>query len=325
MGLRYKGADVPTAVRAVHEFVAATREQLSQGDGDSLVRERVLEQLDKDAVIAQTMSQLFWERVPFKESSYEVVAVEQDLELEIPEANNAKIGGVIDLVLYDRKRKGYFLVDHKTTSLRIDLFASTLPFDFQSRIYRLLVSEAIERRILTLRKAPILGFIHNVIRKPTVSVKAWQDPDSYLAEVRDWYDAKDDEEGFFEDGERVVFKSGPRKGEPKPRWEHSAHRDEWLESPPLGRFLTLASGPPLDAELRLVLSNTASAIRARKALENYPRLGRSTGMCTKHYGRPCEYVDLCVNHPCNWVDIIRQKFDVLKEETDGTIEAEAAE
>lgn len=314
LSMLLKGHDYRSACRHLNAFVEAESEKLREWGvtgGNPLVADRQVEQVERDGVIAAAMAQIFWERVPFDRSRYEVVSVEQELRLEHPLHRNAILGGTIDLILRDKVENCYLLQDHKTTSLRPRDYAIALPFDYQVRLYRLMFETALRSGVLGLKRLPLRGFIHNVIQVPKITQKNGQSFDDFLQELRDWYDGKDDSIGEKdENDEPIVFKKGARKGKIVPRWEHSDKLSTWAEAPPFERFLTRFTEPLLSHELKHAILGVATALAKEATDVNFPRMGAASGMCKQHYGRPCEFMPLCSVHPCNWEGIVKRQYDV---------------
>lgn len=311
---RLTGCDELNVEKRLAAFVSEQVKSLLDHGRETQTLEVATRQCDRvreDAVLAKTLADIYWKRFPLKMADWDVIVVEKSFSVRVPESK-CSIDGTVDLLLYHKKLKGYFLVDHKTTSLSPRTWAGAIAYDLQVRMYRLAVARLLATGELGVRGS-LLGFVHNVIRRPKIALKQDQTPEEYLAELEDWFDAKDDEVGTLdENGEAVVFKSGPRKGLKKPRWEHAKNALEWKEDPPLNAFVTRFAGDPLDQELKVTLSWAGKASRALPLLENYPRLGVSTGQCTRHYGQPCEFLPFCQTDPCNWRKIKELHFEIQK-------------
>jgi hypothetical protein len=236
---------------------------------------RMEKTIEENAAIGLVMSQVHWERFPLDESTYEVVSVEGEMSRRIPNLKTS-VGGRVDVLLRHRDEpSGLLIVDHKTTSKPPNRWIRGISYKTQPRIYRLLVDGLYPAE-------PLLGMIHNVILRPTISWKSWQSFEDYLAEVRDWYASKVDEVGTGE-----LYVRGPKAGQPKPRWDHSGNADKWSESPPIASFLTKFAEPLIPDDLAHKIAVTHRASTCLPVLSNFPTTGAETGRCYDHYGSEC--------------------------------------
>lgn len=282
----YKGGDLVTATTNVNKYVdeqkAAIRE-FWRARNNMEIADKETAALIQDSHLALVLMQIHWEKFPLNSARYSVTIVEKTLQHYMAEAGVA-CQGTVDALLYDNQLKGYFILDHKTTSLSLHAFRAAFPFDIQSRMYRWLVTRSLaEGDFGDVPVAPVIGFIHNLLRRPTIKQKISQSWEDYLAECRDWY-------------------NGTGK--------HSDNLAKWEKDPPLLQTVTRYDEPLLPAELIDAVTYTGRALRCHATLENFPRFGSATGMCKNHYGKPCTYIDFCSNHPINWPAIKEGRFEV---------------
>jgi hypothetical protein len=266
--------------------------------------DKIIKQVERDQAMALACASIHWGKHPLDTERFRAVAIEQDYRLKVPGVA-AHIAGRLDVVLevHDDvlERSGYVILDHKFVSDPAS-YALAAGFGLQPRLYRLLASAA-------LTDKPVLGFMHNVIQKPSCNIKDWQTFDEFLEECRDWYDAADDETGTQDEaGYAVRFKSGPRKGQVKPRWEWAKNADGFLKNPPMCQFLTRYTEPLLPDELYKQLQIVSRACGCQPTLSNFGPTGEAAGVCRNHWNKPCPYLPLCSNDPDNWEAIIQDGF-----------------
>lgn len=299
--------------QTVNEYLARLLEWAAETENAGLA-----ETIDKDvrdeAMLAEVMSEIHMERYPLMPGA-EPIAIEKDVSVKVP-GIGVPLAGQIDLVLKLKDPvygEGVLIVDHKTVGYEPWIMGATASFDSQVRLYRILAAALGE-----VRGLPVIGFMHNVIRRPTIRPKApselfpnGQSYAEFLEECRDWYDAKTDSRGVLgEDGSPVVFKSGPRKGQPKPRWSHEDKAKDWLVSKPIDHFVHFFAEDPLELEFKekLVRHEEASTILPR--LSSYPTTGKDNGSCSNTYGKPCEFLSLCTTDPENWETEVLRSYHV---------------
>lgn len=268
---------------------------------------KLLEKFHRDTTIAQTMAEVMWERFPkskFEQAlncTFEVVDLEEEFSYEHPEYGT--VGGRLDVVLrvVDSPNPdmvgAYVVLDFKT-STDPGSYLLTSRFAVQPLLYCSLL----------LRKFPgarVLGFIHVVMAKPLYDAYA----DS-VDRMRDWVDGRDDEVGTGE-----VFKSGPRKGLPKPRWEHGSEAASRVLEPVLDGVFTRLEGDP-EARLQGWFKRFWVATRRDPIVDLFDTTGQAAGHCTKLFGKPCPYLRLCGSHEWNWAGLVRDHYHVVDTESD---------
>ncbi len=297
VGLRYRGFQpnaISTQVSAwLDKQIAQITLTYEEGPGAVIFGgqslEDVVEQCEQDASIAQAMASAFWQRYSPRLPKYDTCNVECRVEFRDP-FSKAQLVAVIDLLLFDPKSKRYYIVDNKTTSSRVDEYATALEFDPQARLYAYVVRLALEMGLLGLEPYPVAGFIHNVVQKPTIRLKQGQDIADYIDEVAEWY-------------------SGTG------RWTKRA--DIVTEQPPFASYLTPATGQ-LDAELQLVLREVATATSCAPTLTNFPRLGAFRGVCKNHFNRKCRHVEMCTRSTSDWAELLQNNYLVRSPSTGGS-------
>lgn len=260
----------------------------------------IMNRVNRDAAKALAMAAVYWKRFPLDSTAYEVIAVEQELTVDLP-SPLGRIAGRIDLMLrHKQEPAGLFVVDHKTTSRDLNTFMSCRSYSTQLRLYRLL-AEAYSERHFGL---PVHGMIYNLIQRPSIHVKTWQSFNEYLQEMDDWYDGKVDSQAT------EVYKTGPKKGLPKPRWDHSGNVERWaLSGLPIRHHVCRYTEQNMPADFSLKLQLVGRACRADASLENFPTLGVDNDRCTDMYGRACPYLPLCSSEDSFYHSIISRMFE----------------
>lgn len=243
--------------------------------------------IEKDGLVAYAMAEYTWAKAPLNLKRFTPILTEVSLEAEVP-GLGVTTKGIVDLLLWDSQSKGYWLYDYKSTSRDLGAILPTLGFDFQARIYRVLVEEALEAGLGlpngdVATRAPVRGFAWGYIKVPTIRLKRDQTVEDYCEEVREWYEAT----GRHEDkkAERVME--------------------------PVCQTGTMAfTGERYDAELMYVYRMMKEANARTPTLDNFPRLGKLHGMCSGRFGRPCEFLDLCGSPPSEWAQKVLKSYKV---------------
>lgn len=298
----YKGADVSVLPRFMAEAVAEYQEAASKlADKDLGVMpsgrplsDQLIE-IEQDGKKALAMIQTFFEVYPIEKlfENYEVIGTEVPIAIKVP-SMAVPIGIQIDVILKNRKSGEVWLVDHKTTSLSPMVRAAVLPFEFQPRLYKWVWKTAADddarqnaQMFGTEVELPKLGgFMHNIIRKPTIRYCAKdKDFDAYAARVREWY---------------------------KEQSEKDAN------DPPILQSVVRHVGALMDEEFLVQLHQMARFSSCRLSLAQFYRNDRS---CMGKFGNSaCPYLPLCSNeHRIDeWPKIIAktyvQDFRTLAEE-----------
>lgn len=311
----HEGHNWDGSMQLLSSWVQKERNEIMrQGHEDAQLQaaDRACEDLERDSSLAGVMAYLYNERYPIDRGRYEIKAVEQKIRVPVPGLGGEEVTLTIDLLLWSKIDKGYFIYDYKTSSIPLDRWKDAIKFKFQPRIYRLGVSLALQAGLLPgCEPGPVLGFVHGVIYRPRIQRKPWQSWEDFLHELIDYYDCKDDTLGSKDaDGNPEVFKSGPRKGLPKPRWEHADNGRPWGEGPPMERYLSRFTGELLSREVRDTLSMFVRAKALEHKLGNFPRLGALHGQCNNHYGGCCTYLPFCSKHPSEFAEVLKRGYKV---------------
>jgi hypothetical protein len=242
--------------------------------------------LTMDAITARVMVEQHWERFKVPDGAIPL-AIEQEFRVHV-ENLGVPLEGRLDICLKVELGgvPGIIVVDHKTTS-NMAAYLTLAGWDGQGEFYRLLAAPYFAEQNL-----PIYGFILNMLQKPTIKPSLGTTPEQWEQQVRAWYRAEDDTVGNGE-----VFKSGPRKDQPKPRWEYSENATRFAVAPPFqqkGRMFD-ANAPLVGTELAGELVAVDFASNRQHRIEDHPRTGRWNRACCDRYGKPCKYAVLCEN------------------------------
>lgn len=293
-GMRYEGKDPHQIALAVQKEVETARalaevHEEKQG-GDPVKLSEALSSMEADIELAKVLSRKHWGEFPLDPDLYEVVVVEKEYSVKVP-GITMPVEGRVDLLLRLKKGNGgLILVDHKTVSATPLEFRQTIAMDVQPKMYRFLVEESGD-----FPGEKVIGIIHNVIQRPSCKWKPGQILSEYLDEVEAWYDAKDDPRGEIDPmtGEVVRFKTGPRKGQPKPRWEWAKNAARFAHDPPIRSFFTPLKGRHDSIPLMSLFYEHAKASTTAPSLSNFWPTGAMTRACTSMYGSVCPFLELC--------------------------------
>lgn len=112
----------------------------------------------------------------------EVLAVEQTISATLKQLYTSApmLCGTLDVAFCDNKTGEVWIEDHKTCSEAPALRAQGLTFDTQARCYRYLWNNAHPR-------TPAVGFVHNILMKPSIRLKKNQTYEEYYKEVDEWF------------------------------------------------------------------------------------------------------------------------------------------
>ena len=287
------------------------QEEYEHAGGNAVVVQRQMEEADSLADMGLLLAEIMYDMYPLKKN-WIVVGIEVPCHAFVNEIGWSG-GGRMDMLIYDKVLKGLFIVDHKSMGKKADLnqYKGHLAYDFQNRWYRRLATEVLSQMDpipipgtnLTTRDVPIKGFILNAVRKFTILHKKDQELEDFQDEVRGWYYGD-------KSTETRELKSGPRKGEHVPLWDHTKNRNEWLKNPPMRRFVVRFNEPVMPKELEVVSGMTAKAARCLPVLDNFPRWGELTGACLNQYNRACDFAPLCNSDRKNWAEIVAREYKV---------------
>lgn len=146
-------------------------------------------QIEKDGSMALALAAALLRAYPVEKllEKYEVLTVERPYIVKV-EGMARQLVVKPDLLLRHRTTAFVWILDYKTTSLSPQVRAATMPFEFQPRYYAWVLHLALNPG-LTEEKCGyrIGGFIHNIIRKPTIRQKQSESYDQYTQRVTEWY------------------------------------------------------------------------------------------------------------------------------------------
>lgn len=284
----------------------AFAEESAQSDLAQTISDEVV----RDGGLALVLVAVLWAK--YGESltrDYEVIDTESTITADLSDHGIARMGeGRLDVLLRSRSTGMVYILDFKTSGVSIRSYLEELDLEPQPKFYRLLV----ESDPATKARGSLGGMIHMVIMKPTIEWKVrpsdkfpqGQSWSEYLEECRDWFEAKDDAIGAFDaNGQPVLFKSGPRKGSPKPRWEHSDKAQRWSDDPPVQPSVRMFLGPVLSGEFRGMAQEVHRAMDMEPTLTNFPRTGKMNWRC-----RGCKFRQLCLSPTSEWAERVDRWF-----------------
>lgn len=210
-----------------------------------------------------------WDTVFPLPASWEVLAVEQTIQIPIEKLTgvpDSVLEGTLDLVVRDTKENKIWIADYKSlgqgsTADR----AKGLIFDMQCHLYLALWNSAHPDQ-------PAYGFIHNIIKKPTIRQTKKESFEEYVGRCLKQYDMK-------------------------------ALKDP--TQPPMIQSFVPMTRPPLssDEEFKSQLTDVAEWHAKKLNLWRFPRVGSHPHDCSK-YGRVCPYMSLCTAQPGAWYDVL---------------------
>lgn len=267
---------------------------------------------DRDSLTAMVMSAIAWDRFPLSKletmlrTKLEVISFEKELATSI---EGCTVGGRgrLDVILRatDWKSRPLIILDYKTGSKGLANYAETASYGVQPQLYRYLAEASGQF------DAPVVGCIHLVVTTPKMEP---HEPvfDVFKEQVQAWYDGVDDAVGYNDPdtGQLARFKSGPRKGLPKPRWEYAGQSAKWLATgkPPIFATYTQFDRISPTTEFRNILAHANDLATREPLLHLYPRLGEAFGQCLQLYGNPCPYLPLCGSAPHQWEGVVRREY-----------------
>jgi len=296
MAARYAGQ---TQEQAEADILNWWDEQVQGSEWKDDVTEREMEftKFRQRLLLAQAMADVWHETTRSASvDRMKVLAVEQHVRIKRNPLGQY-IHGILDAVLDDGE--GLWIVDNKTTGKSPRIQSLGASFSLEVRLYRLLAEAAYPDR-------KILGFIHNIIQKPTIRLSAEDRP--------------------FEEVSHTL-KSGPRKGQVvtrkefygEPMYENYVERvRDWyvgrgryahlgpdrVENPALLESWTVLLEEREPPELSVILTEVAKAGRANPDLNRYYR---NCGSCVNLFDT-CEFLPLCGSHPATWKPLIQENY-----------------
>lgn len=227
--------------------------------------ENAEQEVDKNMALGLAMACWSLKHAPLSSSDWKIKAIEADTSIEYTTGNlSIPIKIKLDMLTQKRGTKDLWIWDHKTCSVPPVDRASTLTFDIQQALYRLVLSELLKH---TESGYTLKGIVHNIIRKPTIRQRRNESFDEYVSRVSDDYDAK--------------AKEAPH-------------------SPPMVRSFVEFTGPPDTPEVIAILHRQHKANNRLVSPSTFPR---NASACFS-WNSCCEYLPLCLTSPRNWRSLI---------------------
>lgn len=229
----------------------------------------IANRLEKNLVMARVLVEAFLKRYPlpptFRTLAVELRIVAKRVGLAVP------LKGTIDQLVYNEDNGELWIVDHKTVG-RGDLHerATTTDFEVQPQMYRVLLEGAMsQNKALGIPKGAVLaGFVHNLIKKPSINIRATESYEDYMARVNAWY-------------------------------------EEPTESPRIGQVWQRFVRNDLAAlELQTVFQEVSKASVAPPRL---PVFFKNPASCMRN-GSPCEFLALCSSNSNLMPRLISEKY-----------------
>lgn len=308
----YSGKPMEEALTAIRQRESEHARQVSSWvEAKKLTTEeadRVLDRLEDDTVMALAMVKALYQISPISMQEFEVVGTEVEATFNI-------LGSRLDLLLRSREADPIYgcpalwVFDFKTTD-DPEKYKRVASYAMQPRLYRWTGGSLSPSE-------PVAGCVYVCLQKPSIKRKEWQSRDDYLREIEDWYACRDDSVGvILPDGTPETFKSGPRKGMPKPRWEHSKNASLFQFQPPVvmfrHRFLRADDCErafEADPELAHMVVQVKEAGERLPLLPLFPRTGEAAGHCNSYGG--CPYLPFCQeSNEWLWPQVFERGFTI---------------
>ena len=268
------------------KWVKAEKELIEDAGPDMLLPggvdvASVLREMKEDQDVAFAMATAMWKRFPCPgPDSHFVIArdpqyrpiVENIYEVGL----SSHIQGIqpikFDCVICPAgNQKVLWIVDEKTTSLEPAVRASSLSFSTQTFLY------ALALEYLTFQwgwQCGIAGFVHNVVKVPTIRQKQHELFADYVKRVEDWY-AEDPD---------------PGKSRMLQSWTRFSHTPTGAVEYPPDFF-----------------ENLKAQKAASSRLPRFAKFPRREAACF-NFNRTCPYLPLCAADPATWPGTIGQRF-----------------
>lgn len=276
----YQGMPLENLGRLVHEKVGeiySRLEEVVDSTGmlpNGLTISEQLDRVEKDIKMSAALVAVFGKYLPPSEllKSYDVVSVEQVYAIKVP---RLAVPLVVqpDVLLRNKKTGRYWIVDHKTTSEDMENRTMVLNWEFQPQLYAFVVHHYLKAEN---PDAVVGGYIHNVIRKPSIRQKQTETFDQYIDRVHDWF--------------REQSETNP-------------------ENPPLSQSTVPITGPIATEEFLAQVYMTGKACTAEL---NLGRFHKNEAACFGMYGRrPCPFLQLCATERTglrDWPRFIKENF-----------------
>ena len=265
MACHYLGLDEGRAVSVVGAMIEeAIEQELTFEDKGPLVDRLsgLTRSLERGSAMARMMARLFLARFPLH-PAYKAVCTELNLRARQTGISQT-INGTLDLVLLDTSRNEVWIADHKTCKEPPMDRIRTVAFEPQTAVYPILLQTAIDDgKVPGLDPGtPVVGFTHNVVRKPSIILRTKDSFEEYLERCEDYYEG---------------------------RGEFEAAKGERTLSPPMLQNWMRITTTTLTTEQQSLLYEVG---RACKANPDSARYYRNPGACFK-WGKPCAYLPLC--------------------------------
>jgi len=237
-------------------------------------------EIEKDMKLSAALAAVFAKYLPPERllENYEVVSIEKAYGVRLPRLSVPLVFQP-DVLLRHKKTGLYWIVDHKTTSLKTATRAATLRFEFQPRFYQLCLHLWLAgNNPVDEVKSEVGGYIHNIVRKPTIrqKTKSGETLEAYVDRVHAWFQE-----------------------------ENTLYPDD----PPIVQSVVHRKGSILDEELLVAVYQTARASSAKLNLARFPK---DDSACFGMFGNsPCVFLKLCQNEHnllAEWPEYIARNF-----------------
>lgn len=263
-------------------------------NGKSLLEVR--DGIEKDGALALAMARQVAALYPREDllKHYEIVGVEVPFRIRL-RGFCRPLTVRIDMLLRHRKTLAYWVIDFKTTSLSPQVRAASLPFEFQPRFYQWVLwmglhLQGVEARGETPETATpdpslkIGGYIHYLVRKPTIRLKRGENFEEFIGRVESWYQ------------EQATLNPN---------------------DPPVIQSVVPAVGPLLTEDLLYQAVEVDRNAHRKINLAFYPP---NEAACFGKFGNsPCPYLRMCRHTDCmKWRPLIRDEYVQAPRETEPT-------
>jgi len=266
----YQGASFQSASQSVAGALVDLEKELLQScdergflPGGRTV-EKVLTLASLDLQKALVMAAWTWNRHPLDFDKYEVLTTEHLIEVKY-QTIRQPIRMRLDALLRKRGTNKVYIDDHKTTSKKPSDLIDTYRFAIQPKLYRIGAEALLEHVGWTDEQGgplEVVGFNHNIIRKPTIRQKQKQTFDEYLEEVNQWY---------------------------------SINMDLAPDDPPFIRSPIIYNEPVMTEETLILLREASRAATANIDPTIYYR--DPSGNACLSWNQRCPFLDLCSTPP----------------------------
>jgi hypothetical protein len=252
-------------------------------------RERIVADARKDVALGIAMARWIWDRDQEWIRRYRTIAVEKMITVKL-KGLRRPIRLRIDSLLEEIETGEVWIQDHKTTSWDTLDKAKSLRWDVQPLLYRVgvdawlqSVRKPVDTRPRNVKIGPLVGFVHCIIKKPTIRLRQNETFPDYLKRIRERYD---DDLAVYRRAKGIG--SGP---------------------PYLRSHIRFDPGPAVTPDLWIQLREADAMAGARVDLARYNQTPDPDNNCVK-FGRPCPYLRLCQESPKLWYQYL-DHYDIV--------------